>query len=287
MQKRVTNKLIFVVYLCVFTFYSCDYFSFEKKKTINNSIATFRGKNLFIEDVKELIPKNVSKEDSSLVIKVIIDSWAIQQILLQKAEENNTQKTNSQIQKFVEDYRKSLLINSYKEELIKQELDTAINDSLLIDYYQNNKQNFRLNEEIIQLRYIIFDKELIDKKEVIKSFKNGKIEDLEELMKKQLSFKKLMLNDSTWLSLNKVLKETTFNREELLNNSQLIQKEDSIDLFLAIVKNVLQKNEIAPQQYITENLKQILLHRRKLEVIREIEKILLQDAIKEKQLIYE
>ena len=284
MLRRLINNAFF--FFIIFTFTSCDYFTFEKKESKLKTIAEYQEKTLTIDDVKDLIPKGLSKNDSILTLKRYIDDWALEQILTKKSELNNSQETNTEIQKLVEQYRQSLLINRYKEELIQQELDTLVSDQEIIDYYQNNKSNFRLNEVIIQLRYLTFDKGLIDKKDIIKTFKRGSIEDLEELETKQLSFKKIMLNDSTWISLNNLLKETSFYRSELLKKSELIQKEDSINLFLAVVTNILDKNEIAPLEYIESNIKQILLHKRKIEVIREIEKILLQDAIKEKQLIY-
>ncbi len=284
MLRRILNNAFF--FLIIFTFTSCDYFTFEKKESKLKTIAEYQGKTLTIDDVKDLIPKGLSKNDSLLTLKRHIDDWALEQILTKKSELNNSQETNTEIQKLVEQYRQSLLINRYKEELIQQELDTLVSDLDIKDYYQNNKNNFRLNEVIIQLRYLTFDKNLIDKKDIIKTFKRGNIEDLEELETKQLSFKKIMLNDSTWISLKNLLKETMFYRSELLKKSELIQKEDSINLFLAVVTNILDKNEIAPLEYIESNIKQILLHKRKIEVIREIEKILLQDAIKEKQLIY-
>ena len=286
MRKRINKICPYLLLFCLLALQSCDYLVFKKKESFNKPLAKFKGKELFAEDVKDLVPNNLTKEDSTVLVKRIIDDWALQQILLQKAEENNSKTINDEIQKLVEEYKQSLLINRYKEELIKQELDTLITDQQIGDYYDSNKHNFRLNEELLQIRYISFGEDLLDKKNTIKAFKSGSIEDLEDLESKQLSFKTLMLNDSTWVTLNNVLKETVFLRDELLKKSELVQKEDSINLFLAVVKNVLLKNEIAPKQFIEQNIKQILLHKRKLEVIREIENILLKDAIKNKQLTY-
>jgi hypothetical protein len=48
------------------------------------------------------------------------------------------------------------------------------------------------------------------------------------------------------------------------------------------VKDVLFRNNIAPLSYIKPTIKQIILHRRKIELIREIEKILVKDATQNK-----
>ena len=46
------------------------------------------------------------------------------------------------------------------------------------------------------------------------------------------------------------------------------------------VKEVLKRNDIAPMSYITPTIKQIILQKRKLELLRKIEVDLLNDAIK-------
>lgn len=75
-----------------------------------------------------------------------------------------------------------------------------------------------------------------------------------------------------------------FSKENLLNKTKLIQKQDSLGLYLATIKDVLMRNDIAPIGYIKPTIKQMILHRRKIELIREIEKILVQDASKNNNL---
>jgi hypothetical protein len=270
--------------LILVTFFSCDSLEFQKKdKPLNNKpIATVYDESLFKKDLNLLLPKNIDKNDSIVLVRSIIDSWAIQQLLLKKAKENNSQNDNAEINDLVRDYRQALLINGYKERLIKQQLDTVIEREEIINYYNQNKKNFRLNEELVQTRYIHFSNDLIDKKEVIKFFKNGKIEDLETLESRQLSFKKMMLNDSVWLPLENVLLKLPFSRKDLLKKTDLIKKEDSLGLYLAVINDVLLRNQIAPLIYIEPTIKQMILHQRKLQLIRDIEKIIVKDAIQNK-----
>lgn len=203
-------------------------------------------------------------------------------MLLRKAEENNTESANSEINKLVNDYKQALLINGYKERLIKQRLDTVIGESEIESYYKENSKNFRLNEELVKARYIYFAQDLLDRKEVTKLFKTGEIEDLEELEMRQLSFKAIMLNDSIWTSLENVMLKTSFSREKLLKKTKFIQKEDSLGVYLVAVNDVLQRNDIAPISYIKPTIKQMILHQRKLQLIRDIEKIIVKDAIQNK-----
>lgn len=276
------KKIFYISALIIF--FSCDSLEFQKKDiSINDKpIASVYDESFFEEDLNLLLPKNIDKNDSVALARSIIDSWAIQQLLLIKAKENNTQNDNAEINDLVRDYRQALLINGYKERLIKQQLDTVIESQEIINYYEKNNNNFRLNEELVKLRYIHFSNELIDKKEVIKLFKKGAFEDLETLESRQLSFKKMMLNDSTWVPLENVLLKLPFSREDLLKKTYLIKKEDSLGLYLAFTKDVLLRNQIAPLMYIEPTIKQMILHKRKLQLIRDIEKIIVKDAIQNK-----
>ena len=276
------KKIFYISALIIF--FSCDSLEFQKKDiSINDKpIASVYDESFFEEDLNLLLPKNIDKNDSIALARSIIDSWAIQQLLLIKAKENNTQNDNAEINDLVRDYRQALLINGYKERLIKQQLDTVIESQEIINYYEKNNNNFRLNEELVKLRYIHFSNELIDKKEVIKLFKKGAFEDLETLESRQLSFKKMMLNDSTWVPLENVLLKLPFSREDLLKKTYIIKKEDSLGLYLAFTKDILLRNQIAPLMYIEPTIKQMILHKRKLQLIRDIEKIIVKDAIQNK-----
>ena len=272
----------FYILVCIL-FISCDFLGLQKKDIpVRKPIASVHNNNLYTEDIKLLIPKNIEKNDSLVFTRSIINSWAVKQLLLKKAEDNNTQNDNSEINNLVKDYRQALLINGYKERLIKQQLDTLIEQQEIIDYYKLNSKNFRLNEELIKTRYLHFSNDLIDRKEVVKSFKKGTIEDLEELEIKQLTFKQMMLNDSVWTPLENVLLKIPFSRINLLKKTKLLQKEDSLGLYLVTVKDVLLRNQIAPLSHITPTIKQMILHQRKLQLIRDLEKIILKDAIQNK-----
>ena len=272
----------FYILVCIL-FISCDFLGLQKKDIpVRKPIASVHNNNLYTEDIKLLIPKNIEKNDSLVFTRSIINSWAVKQLLLKKAEDNNTQNDNSEINNLVKDYRQALLINGYKERLIKQQLDTLIEQQEIIDYYKLNSKNFRLNEELIKTRYLHFSNDLIDRKEVVKSFKKGTIEDLEELEIKQLTFKQIMLNDSVWTPLENVLLKIPFSRINLLKKTKLLQKEDSLGLYLVTVKDVLLRNQIAPLSHITPTIKQMILHQRKLQLIRDLEKIILKDAIQNK-----
>ncbi|MGK0411895.1 MAG: hypothetical protein ACJA1B_000083 [Polaribacter sp.] len=268
-------------FLSIATLASCNYFQLEEKESVASEIiAIVNTEKLFRTDLKDVLPNNISKEDSIVLVKGYINDWAIKQLLLKKAETNSSLEDVDEINTLVKDYKESLLINSYKERLIKQKLDTVINEDEIEAFYSENKENFKLNTELLKIKYLHFDNNIINKNEFINLFKSDEIEDIEALEKQQLSFKYYQFNDSIWTQVDKVLLKLPLSKENLLKKTKFIQKQDSLGLYLAAIKDVLVRNDIAPLSYIKPTIKQMILHKRKIEFIREIEKILVKDATK-------
>ena len=269
------------ILFCIFTLSSCDYIKLqEKDASTSEIIAIVNTDKLFKEDLKGFLPRNISREDSLILVKSFIQDWSVKKLLLDAAANNNTQESLKSINNLVQDYKESLLINNFKEALIKQQLDTIISNDEVEAYYLINNENFKLNEVLVKSKYLYFDASIINKKEIVKFFKSEEIEDAEELEKQQLSFKMYQLNDSIWTELDKILLKLPFSKEILLKKSKFIQKQDSLGLYLVAIKDVLRRNDIAPLSYIKPTIKEMILHKRKIELIRDIEKIIVKDATK-------
>ena len=269
------------ILFCIFTLTSCDYIKLQEKDAPTSEIiAIVNTDKLFKEDLRDFLPRNISREDSLILVKSFIQDWAVKKLLLDAAANNNTQESLKNINNLVQDYKESLLINNFKEALIKQQLDTIISDNEVEAYYLINNENFKLNEVLVKSRYLYFDASIINKKEIVKFFKSEEIEDAEELERQQLSFKMYQLNDSIWTELDKILLKLPFSKENLLKKSKFIQKQDSLGLYLMAIKDVLRRNDIAPLSYIKPTIKEMILHKRKIELIRDIEKIIVKDATK-------
>ena len=269
------------ILFCIFTLTSCDYIKLQEKDAPTSEIiAIVNTDKLFKEDLRDFLPRNISREDSLILVKSFIQDWAVKKLLLDAAANNNTQESLKSINNLVQDYKESLLINNFKEALIKQQLDTIISDNEVEAYYLINNENFKLNEVLVKSRYLYFDASIINKKEIVKFFKSEEIEDAEELERQQLSFKMYQLNDSIWTELDKILLKLPFSKENLLKKSKFIQKQDSLGLYLVAIKDVLRRNDIAPLSYIKPTIKEMILHKRKIELIRDIEKIIVKDATK-------
>ncbi|MDY7395155.1 peptidyl-prolyl cis-trans isomerase [Aureibaculum sp. 2210JD6-5] len=261
-------------------------FSCHQKEDEGKPVAKVYDTFLYEKDIKEILPENISKEDSLIFIKNYINKWAKQQLLVQKAK-INLQEEKEQINTLVNQYHQDLLINKYKEAVVKQDLDTLVTTADIEKFYEENKEIFKLNEALVKFRYIYFDKEINNVKEFVSLFRENDYTSDKEIMKQELQLKSHNLNDSIWIKYDDVLKNAPFlkseNKNDFLQKSKFIHKEDSTGVYLVKIKDVLLRNDTAPMSYALPTIKQMILHKRKLQLLKKIEETLTEDAIKNKE----
>ncbi|SDW71216.1 hypothetical protein SAMN05444411_10228 [Lutibacter oricola] len=277
-------KNIIVYIFVVVLFSSCNYFTLKKEES--KIVARVNTAYLYEKDLAKVVTNGVSKQDSTLLVNNYINNWVKQQLLLSKAELNLADKVDK-FDDLVKKYKEDLYINSYKEAVVKEYLNTEITDKDIEDFYAKNNENFKLNEELLKLKFVKVANNYADKKELVKLFKSSKKEDLESLKSDKLFLQSYHLNDSIWIKytdlISKVPVLKILDKKELLKNGKFIQKEDSLSLYLVTIKKVLNRNEIAPKSYITPTVKQLILHQRKLLLLKNIEETLIDDAQKKEQ----
>ena len=272
------NRLLFLALILILA--SCINNTEERK-----AIAKVNNKILFEDDVKAILPEQLTKNDSLMFVNSFINKWARQQLLLQKAK-INLDKEEESIDKLVQQYKQDLLINKYKEAIVKQELDTLVTQSDIDSFYSENKEIFKLNEELIKLRYIYFGKDVLNPDEFISLFKSDDYISNTKIIEQELELKSYYLNDSIWIAYDDFIIKTPFlnkyDGSDFLKKNKFIHSEDSTGVYLVKVKDVLLRNEIAPISYVVPTIKQMILHKKKLELLRKIEETLIEDAIKNK-----
>lgn len=278
-SKYALNAIALLFFLV-----SCD--SLFNKGEDKEPIARVGDTYLYKEDIASLLESNISKQDSASFVTNYINNWASKQLLLSKAKINLPEDKLSEFEQLVNDYRTDLYTRAYKEALVQQGQDTTISPSQLRLFYEREKENFKLKEKLVKLRFIELPTQFLNKEEVSRRLRRFNTEDVEYLDSIAVQFTKLNFNDSLWIKASRVIEEVpplTFeNEDRYLKKSQFFELEDSLGVYLAKVINVLEVNDIAPLSYIEPNIKQVLLNRRKLNYIRKLETEIIDEAIKEK-----
>lgn len=267
--------------LCALLF-SCNYFKPEAKP---QAIARVNDTYLYKEDIKDLVPDGTSKEDSILIVRNFIDRWAAQKLMIEKAEVNLNAEQKIQFDELIKQYKVDLYTKAYLEEIVKQTVDTVVSETELKSYYDANKENFRTNGTLVRLRYINLVKDNPRYETIKNKFFDYRKSDQKFWETYALQLKSFAFNDSVWVDMNQVYSKLPFinpdNREDYIVSGKSIQKADSLDMYLVKIRNVIDKNQVAPYDYLKPTLREVVLNKRKLELIKKFEKEITDDAIKD------
>jgi hypothetical protein len=276
------NKLPFIG--CCLLLFSCNLFNPEAKP---QAIARVSDLYLYQEDIKDLVPKGTSVADSISIVHSFIDRWASQKLLISAAEVNlNTDKKES-FDNLIRQYKIDLYTKAYLEEIVKRSVDTIVSNVELKSYYDENKENFKTNGTLVRLRYINLLKDN-PKYETIKSkFFDYRKSDRKFWDTYALQFRSFAFNDTVWVEMNQIYGKLPFinpdNRDEYIRAGESIQHADSLYMYLVKITNVIDKNQVGPFDYIKPTLKEVIINKRKLELIKKFEKEITDDAIKDQK----
>lgn len=267
--------------LVFFVFSSCTLFEQEQKSL---SIARVGENYLFKNDIKDLIPDGTSKQDSLVLVRNYIDRWASQKLLIGAAEKNLGDQKKKEFNALIKQYKIDLYTKAYIEEVVKRTVDTTVTTKELKEYYKQNKENFRTNGTLVRLRYINLLKDNPRFGTIKSKFFDLRKSDNKFWETYALQFNSFALNDSVWVAMSQVYSKLNFinpeNREQYIISGKTIEKQDKTNVYLVKITNVIDKNQISPFDYIKPTLKEVILNKRKLELIKKFEKEITDDAIK-------
>jgi len=261
--------------------------SFIKDQEDKGPLARVGENFLYEKDVVPLLYDGITKQDSSSIVTNYINNWASKQLLLSKAQINLPEEKLAEFNALVADYKTDLYTRAYKDALVGQAGDSAVTKSEMRNFYEKEKENFRLKEILLKIRFVQLPKQFLNKESVIQKLKRFNSEDHRYLDSIGVQFKKLNFNDSIWVKASRVIEEipplTVENEDKYLKKSQFFELEDALGVYLTKVVDVRKINDIAPLSYIEPTIKQVLLNRRKLDYIRRLEAEIIDEAIKENE----
>lgn len=244
-------------------------------------IAEVDGKYLYLSDLHGIFPQNISKADSINFAKSYIDNWIKNQLLLKKAE-INLSKEQLDISKQLEAYRTSLLIYKYEEQMVREKIDTVVTQDEIEKYYNDNTSNFILDDNLIKALFIKVPLTAASLNDLKKWYKSDQSEDIKNLDKYCVAnaTKYSYFNDD-WINFNtlvQLLPQSIANEEQFLQEQKTIEAQDNEFLYLVSIKDFKLKGAVAPLGYVKRKVKDIIINKRKVNFISELEKNIYNDA---------
>ena len=125
-----------------------------KEASSDKIVARVHNHYLYASEVNAHIRENVSFADSASMAKNYINAWVKEQLLLQKAVFNLNPSQQTSLENLISQYRNDIFIKTYQEEWLKSRMDTLVTPQEIEAYYKENKQNFKLHQDLIRGRYV-------------------------------------------------------------------------------------------------------------------------------------
>ncbi len=245
---------------------------------------------LYKSDIQNLISTNLTQLDSVSLVKSIIENWVRKQVILQQALINLTEEEKN-VDKELEEYRTSLIVYKYEQKYIKERLDTNVTEQELLQYYNDNTQNFILNNNVAKAQFIVLAKDI--NTEQLKTWL--RMENTESLQRitefcYQMALRYDYFNDK-WVSfdnLKMLFPYTIAPSDQALTSSKLYEASDTSKQYILYIRELRTKGSQAPFEYVKDDIKNIIVLKRKQQLIKELEQNLYLDALnKNKFTIYE
>lgn len=267
-----------LVSMCV----GCSYFKGGKSEDM---VARVFDKYLYKKDLIDIVPKGSTARDSIRIIENYVDNWVKQNLVLHQADKN-LQKDQKNFEKQLEEYRNSLITFAYEKELVRQKLDTIVNDKQIENYYFKNQTDFQLKNNIVKVLYVKLMLKAPNVNGVKTWCQSARPKDRELLTQYcQKNAVNFYLDDEVWLQFDDLLKEIpikTYDQESYLKNHRFIEFQDSAFIYLVNIAGFKIRESVSPLSFEKDKIASIILNQRKMKLINDMEKDVFEEASKEK-----
>ena len=256
----------------------------QEQAVVNTDvIARVYEKELTSDQLQNLVPPGVSRADSLRVVRNYVDNWVRQQVVLRKAEDNLNEEEKD-VSKELEEYRNSLITYLYERQLIGQQVDTNVTEQEIEKYYTEHESNFRLRNNIVQVNYFRLPANAPKLDKVRDWYRSTQPRDRKLLEEYCFQFATdYYFNDHDWIpfeELQKKMPVETLNQEQFLRGNRYVELPDSSHISFLIIKGFKIKESLSPLSFEKDNIRTLIIHKRKLQLIADMEKAALEQAVK-------
>ena len=281
-MPRLTGAMpLFITAVLLFSV-ACNNIKNQTEQTEQLAVARVHDKYLYAEEISEIVSPGTTAEDSVILVNNIIQNWIKQQLILNVAEKNLNEEKKD-VEKKLTEYRNSLITYIYETELIRERLDTVVSNEEIEKYYNNNKQNFELKDNIIKVLYLKVKKDAPKIKKIKQWYRSASSKDRKLLEEYCFQFASdFRLDDETWLSFDELLKRipiNPFDKETFLRNNRYIELEDSTDLYLVNIREKKIRESQSPLSFVKDDIRVLIINKRKLDLIKKMEKAIYDEAL--------
>lgn len=247
----------------------------------SNDLIARAGENFLYQND---LPSFSSRQDSLLRYKNFVELWAKEKLLYDLSLTNLSQSKKNELDLLIEKFKIDLYINSYKDLIVNSRIDSIVTNEEIESYYNANIDNFALNETLLKYRYLKVPSDNININRIRRYIQRLSNDDRDFLDSLNFQFAELKVNDSVWFAERDVISSIEFinqtNKSNFMRVNRLYEIKDDQYINYFIVKDLLKSGNIPPLSYLYDRIKLNIINQRKIDLIKNINKEILNDALK-------
>lgn len=266
-------KRLLIVFIVALVLSGCEYLPSLKSRK-KDALARVHNKYLQVSEIEGLLSPGISPQDSAVLVSNYINNWIRKELLLNQAEKALSQREKD-FSKQLDDYRNSLIIYEYESSIVRQQLDTVVSMAEIQAYYNQHRENFELKENIVKVDFVQLPADAKEQPRFRRLWQNGDLRSKTELEKYCIqNGLNYSLFDDSWVFFSDLLKQVpiaAYNQENFLRFNRNVEARDSLYLYLVEFKDFKIKESVAPLSMHQDNIRKIIVNRRKLELIQKLQ----------------
>nr|WKN38552.1 peptidyl-prolyl cis-trans isomerase [Tunicatimonas sp. TK19036] len=238
---------------------------------------------LYLQDLEGIVDDNASPSDSADIMNRYIDSWIKKQLLIAEAA-SQMKIDEAELERKILDYRYALIVYEFEKNYVNQRVETNVTEGAIEKYYQENKENFELKNNIIKGIFAKVPQEA-PRTGRLRSLFQGQLTDevREEIKSYCLSFAtSYSLDDSTWYNFEEVIANTPLvsipNKVQFLQKNEFIETSDDLYVYFVKVMDYKISDQISPLEFVRDDITKIITNQRKVALTKDLEEEIYQDA---------
>jgi hypothetical protein len=202
----------------------------------------------------------------------------------------NIGKEEADINRLVEDYRRSLLRHRYQEYMIRSRLTVEIREDEKMAYYNENTEKFLLDKNLIKGLFLKIPAESPGLSDVKKWYRSQDPKELENIEK--YSIQNASVYDyfyDHWVDFDEILDKMPIyvsNKPHYLQTNRTVELKDSAFCYFLNISEYLLSGNIAPYEYANAQIQELTINNRKMDFLKTFEEELYQDAIRKGEVIF-
>ena len=256
--------------------------SWSGYKADDEMVARVGGNYLYRSELAAAMPSGIAAADSLNYSRAFIEKWIIGQLKQQEAEKLFSE-SEEDIDRLVEEYRRSLLVYRLDRHYIESEPCGDISDNDIAAYYKEHKSDFKISQPMVKGEIFAMSESFRRREQMLKWYESPKPESREDFVESCRKNNLLHLEFNEWVSFSDFLSNLpllrTSRNEELLGSRKVQKIHHNKTYYYFRITNVLKAGDAMPLEMVKDNIRQILISRHRAEVIHGQEERIMSNAL--------